>query len=200
MSNTDHYGFIREEGSNDKQNEKFMASYGKVLKERKEKWDSLMKYELKEGSKLKRFVRKGIPEVYRKDVWMQLSGASKKRKSNPDHFTTMLKKELSEKIDEQIRNDLPRTFPDNIYFNKSSDPCYQNQLYNILRAYANSNPKVAYCQGLNYIAGLLYVVTKDEDSSFWLLKELCERIIPEYHTTSMPGTMHAKIPNVHKPP
>ena len=187
MSKTDKYGFVIKDS--DKQNDDFMASYVKVLQERKGKWDNLMKSELKDGSKLKRFVRKGIPDVYRKDVWMHLSGGEKKRKSDPEHFSTMLKKDLSDKIDEQIRNDLPRTFPDNIYFNKSSDPCYQDQLYNILRAYANSNAKVGYCQGLNYIAGLLYIVTKDEESSFWLLKDLCERIIPDYHTTSMPGTI-----------
>ena len=88
-----------------------------------------------------------------------------------------------------IRTDLPRTFPNNVHFDSTAPCCYQAPLYNILRAFANSNPAIGYCQGLNYIAGLLYLTTRDEDSSFWLLKVLCERILPDYYTQSMPGLL-----------
>ena len=86
-----------------------------------------------------------------------------------------------------IRTDLPRTFPNNVHFDSTAPGCYQAPLYNILRAFANNNPAIGYCQGLNYIAGLLYLVTKDEDASFWLLKVICETILPGYYTESMPG-------------
>lgn len=43
------------------------------------------------------------------------------------------------------------------------------------------------CQGLNYIAGLLLIVTKDEQTSFWLLKYLVENVASEYHTKTMYG-------------
>lgn len=43
------------------------------------------------------------------------------------------------------------------------------------------------CQGLNYIAGLLLIVTKDETASFWLLKHLVENVASEYHTQTMFG-------------
>ena len=43
---------VIKEGISDKQNDDFMASYVKVLQERRVKWDSLMKSELKDGSKL----------------------------------------------------------------------------------------------------------------------------------------------------
>lgn len=49
---------------------------------------------------------------------------------------------------ETIKIDLPRTYPDNIYFETM-----QGQLFNILAAYSVHNPEVGYCQGLNYIAG-----------------------------------------------
>lgn len=49
---------------------------------------------------------------------------------------------------ESIKIDLPRTFPDNIFFNN-----IKLQLFNVLIAYAHHNKDVGYCQGLNYIAG-----------------------------------------------
>lgn len=51
---------------------------------------------------------------------------------------------------ESIKIDLPRTFPDNIYF---EDHNTRFQLFNVLVAYAHHNKDVGYCQGLNYIAG-----------------------------------------------
>lgn len=47
-----------------------------------------------------------------------------------------------------IRIDLPRTFPENIFFENIRTP-----LFNVLVAYANHNKEIGYCQGLNYIAG-----------------------------------------------
>lgn len=49
---------------------------------------------------------------------------------------------------ESIRIDLPRTFPDNVFFENIRTP-----LFNVLVAYANHNKEIGYCQGLNYIAG-----------------------------------------------
>lgn len=55
-------------------------------------------------------------------------------------------------VSEIIRTDLPRTFPDNIFFNNTK--AYQLQLYNILLAFAHQNKDVGYCQvsiNLNYL-------------------------------------------------
>ena len=112
------------------------------------------------------------------------------RREEPDLYLTMLDMKITNPVvEDQINTDLPRTFPNNIYFDSSSSSSYQGPLYNILRAFANNNPAIGYCQGLNYIAGLLYLTTRDEDSSFWLLKVLCERILPDYYTQSMPGLL-----------
>ena len=106
-------------------------------------------------------------------------------------YSSMLAMDITNSmVEDQIKTDLPRTFPNNIHFDSSrGQGSYQRQLFNILKAFANSNPKVGYCQGLNYIAGLLYLVTKDEEASFWLLKVLCEKILPDYYTPSMPGLL-----------
>lgn len=42
--------------------------------------------------------------------------------------------------------DMNRTFPDNIKFRKSADPCLQKTLYNVLLAYGHHNQGVGYCQ------------------------------------------------------
>ena len=121
---------------------------------------------------------------------MEVSGAAARRMEEPDLYITMLDMKItSSVVEDQINTDLPRTFPNNMYFDKTSSTCYQRPLYNILRAFANNNPNIGYCQGLNYIAGLLFLVTKDEDTTFWLLKALCEKILPDYYTQSMPGLL-----------
>lgn len=42
--------------------------------------------------------------------------------------------------------DMNRTFPDNVKFRKSADPCLQTTLYNVLLAYGRHNQGVGYCQ------------------------------------------------------
>lgn len=110
-----------------------------------------------------------------------------------------------------IKIDLPRTFPDNIFFEG-----IKYKLLNILMAYAQHNKEIGYCQGLNYIAGetrslpigriqfaffhdaiieiafefflgLILIVTKNEEWTFWLLKVLIENTIQSYHTKTMTG-------------
>lgn len=42
-------------------------------------------------------------------------------------------------------------------------------------------------QGLNYVAGLLLIATKDEEQSFWLLTVLIRNILPSYYSQDMQG-------------
>ena len=37
---------------------------------------------------------------------------------------------------------------------------------------------IIYWKGLNYIAGMLLLITKDEKRSFWLLAEILDRLVP----------------------
>lgn len=43
-------------------------------------------------------------------------------------------------------SDIPRTFPDNIYFKNSSPDSKQEALKRVLLAFAHQNPKIGYCQ------------------------------------------------------
>ncbi len=54
---------------------------------------------------------------------------------------------------------------------KSVDP---NILTNILKTYAFFNPEIEYCQGMNFVAGFLYIFFRDEEKAFKALSEIIE--------------------------
>ncbi|KAH8295298.1 hypothetical protein KR018_009692, partial [Drosophila ironensis] len=183
-SDVDEYGFKRGEHFDYKNYSKFMDGYLKTLTRRRMKWEAILQQnpDLSQvDAKLKRYIRKGIPGPYRPDVWMKISGAAAAQRRSPDLYRSLLSGEpFNKEISDSISIDLPRTFPDNIHFDTK-----KQRLYNILIAYAHHNRDVGYCQGLNYIAGLLLIVTEDEEKSFWLLKHIVENIVPQYHSHNM---------------
>uniref|UniRef100_A0A182IQ87 Growth hormone-regulated TBC protein 1 n=1 Tax=Anopheles atroparvus TaxID=41427 RepID=A0A182IQ87_ANOAO len=182
FSDVDEYGFKREPDFDYQSYENIMSSYFSVLTNRSMRWQKFLKGTdmLKDQGKLKRFIRKGVPGPLREEVWMKSSGAFQMQQKEPALYQKLLTYEYDQDISDQIKLDLPRTFPDNIHFEQ-----YQLSLYNVLIAFAHHNRTVGYCQGLNYIAGLLLIVTKNEESTFWLLKVLIENIVPLYHTKTM---------------
>ena len=131
---------------------------------------------------LKRFIRKGVPMKLRKEVWFKTSGAWAAHNAEPNLYADLLRMNHDDEIAESIRIDLPRTFPNNIFFGT-----IQQNLFNVLIAYSNYDRRIGYCQGLNYIAGLLLLVSKDEEVTFWLLKHLIQEVTPDYHIKSMSG-------------
>lgn len=165
-----------------------MSKYFVTLARRSKRWAKLNEKErLEKSSTLKRFVRKGIPISERTVVWMAISGAQNVKDTSKLSYHEMkncIKKSL---ITDSINIDLPRTFPENIYFNDNH--VLPKQLYNILATFAQQNAEVGYCQGLNYIAGLILLATKNEEESFWLLKNLIENLLPNYYVRNMEGLL-----------
>jgi len=51
----------------------------------------------------------------------------------------------------------------------------QQVLKSVLKTYAYYNPEIEYCQGMNFIAGLLLMVFKDETTAFKALQELVDK-------------------------
>lgn len=71
--------------------------------------------------------------------------------------------------------DLPRTFATHPWLRSEEG---QAALRRVLTAFSVHNPGVGYCQGLNFLAALLLTATgKDEETAFWLLAALVERIL-----------------------
>ncbi|XP_034950902.1 growth hormone-regulated TBC protein 1 [Chelonus insularis] len=189
FSNVDEYGFERPSNFDYETYEEFMSEYLKVLAKRAKKWAELIGEgkSLDRSITIKRYVRKGIPGDHRGMVWLAVSGGEDLKNADPNLYQRLLHGPHNEQVAEIIKTDLPRTFPDNIFFNNTVN--HQHQLYNILLAFAHQNEAVGYCQGLNYIAGLLLLVTKNEETAFWLLKILIEKILPDYYTPTMDGLL-----------
>jgi len=62
----------------------------------------------------------------------------------------------------------------------------ENSLFNVLFVYSQYNKRLGYTQGLNFIVDLLLEVTRDEFTSFMILKELLK--IDKWATLYTEGT------------
>ncbi|KAK6485718.1 growth hormone-regulated TBC protein 1-like [Huso huso] len=150
-----------------------------ILTRRSIKWSKLLKGNNKViKKKYKRYVRKGIPNVHRSLIWMAASGAQAQLEQNPGYYRKLLEGERDPRLEDTIKTDMHRTFPDNVHFRKNAEPCLQHTLFNVLLAYGHHNTNVGYCQGMNFIVGYLILIKKDEEKSFWLLDALLGRILP----------------------
>mmetsp|Transcript_23386 Transcript_23386/g.51328 ORF Transcript_23386/g.51328 Transcript_23386/m.51328 type:complete len:402 (-) Transcript_23386:579-1784(-) len=130
--------------------------------------------------KLKEMVRKGIPPTCRTWVWMQKSGAAKKKAALANNYYQIMVT-AGEKSNclEDIKQDAKHTFPSHPWL-QSEDG--QAALIRVLSAYSVHNDKVGYCRAMNVIVGLLLVaMNRNEENAFWLLAALVE-------DTLYPGT------------
>ncbi|KAK3400314.1 hypothetical protein B0T20DRAFT_350721 [Sordaria brevicollis] len=144
--------------------------------------------------------------------------------------------EVKPLICEDIEKDLHRTFPDNIRFkppqSQSTTPGGDSQaagghipgvtqpadprqepdiisaLRRVLHAFALYNPRIGYCQSLNFLAGLLLLFVETEEQAFWLLNVITRVYLPGTHEMSLEGskvdlgvlmgTLKDSLPNVWK--
>ena len=138
-------------------------------KEREQKWIRMMnkpggfgylrKYR---EAKLKRRVKKGIPDTLRSKAWYGLCDIDNTiKKKIPDLDKLDIKSLPSRTVDE-IERDIDRTFPRHELFSVKNGQG-QMSLRKILLRYAAVDPEVGYCQGMGFIAGLLlYYLPEDE--------------------------------------
>ena len=68
--------------------------------------------------------------------------------------------EENKQVSHKIIKDLNRTFPGNQEFKLPVDSGV-NRLYNILKAYSAYDPETGYCQGMNFISGVLLQMMPD---------------------------------------
>ena len=81
-------------------------------------------------------------------MWVTISGAGEAQKKQPSHYQDLLNGKLNQEIVDSIKTDVPRTFPDNIYFRDYNEGKLSN-LHNVLVAYAHHNTSIGYCQVIN---------------------------------------------------
>ena len=124
------------------------------------------------SAKLKRRCRKGIPVVHRGHAWFLLSGARDEMQRSPQVYHDYSRVQpCPESYENQIQLDIGRTITDHRVFRDPSGEG-QRKLFRVLRAYAVYNHKVAYCQGMSYVAGMfLCQQGVTEEQAFWMLRQ-----------------------------
>lgn len=111
--------------------------------------------------RLRRRVRRGIPQQYRWQVWKAcVHLQDHKHILALDYASLSTRKNAWTSL---IEIDIARTFPELKFFNQE----HQLQLWNVLNAYASYNADLGYCQGMNFVAGLLLIISDfNEEESF----------------------------------
>eukprot|EP00210_Caulerpa_lentillifera_P008180 g7812.t1 len=144
-----------------------------------------MRFELErklppDKTQLKLMIRKGVPTALRPWIWMKTSGADEKMKKlgGIKYYRRMLEQAReSSPVAKQIELDVPRTFPGHLWLETYEG---QRLVENILLAYSMHNPRVGYCQSMNYIAALLLLIMgRREDRTFFMMVTLIEDILYE---------------------
>lgn len=208
LSHFDRYGF-KKQSTYITENEynSWWSEYSQYCIRRKRKWQDLLE---KSGlstnndspdrfppksEKLKRYVRKGIPAEWRGNAWWYFARGQEKLNKNKGLYDKILNN-LNSSQNGQLRDsdvierDLNRTFPDNIHFQRKSDdteePLMIQSLRRVLIAFSIYNPKIGYCQSMNFLVGLLLLFL-DEEKAFWMLVIITSRYLPGVHNVNLEG-------------
>eukprot|EP00892_Ulva_mutabilis_P009900 jgi/Ulvmu1/7282/UM035_0070.1 len=91
---------------------------------------------------------------------------------------------VPEDIIDQIEKDIYRTLPKAPGVGDTG----VDALRRILMAYARQNPGVGYCQGMNFLVGML-LQHLPEEQTFWGLSHIVESILADYFVESMAGVV-----------
>ncbi|CAG8447382.1 3325_t:CDS:2 [Dentiscutata heterogama] len=147
------------------------ASYSHILQRRKLKWDAVLNENggliPSKCSKMKRYVRKGIPPSLRGRAWFHYSGAEANMKSHSDLYRQLVLKTQDPGLENEYFEVIER---DNV-------PIIQS-LRRVLTAFALHSPHIGYCQSLNYIVGIL-LLFMEEEKAFWMLVTIIHDYLPE---------------------
>ncbi|KPA81760.1 putative rab-like GTPase activating protein [Leptomonas pyrrhocoris] len=126
-------------------------------------------------AELKRLCRRGIPQPRRLVVWQRLLRSWGWKQRYLGLYARLRSQEMASKeLAGVIERDLDRTFPTHRLFADGVNGRGQQMLRNILRAYANHNPKVGYCQGMGFLAATLILQIEEEEDAFWAFVGLME--------------------------
>eukprot|EP01125_Pyxidicula_operculata_P019926 TRINITY_DN725_c0_g1_i1.p1 TRINITY_DN725_c0_g1~~TRINITY_DN725_c0_g1_i1.p1 ORF type:complete len:643 (-),score=183.89 TRINITY_DN725_c0_g1_i1:231-2159(-) len=129
----------------------------------------------------------GIPPDLRGSLWPRMTNAYSKYKSNINLYTSILKAHPDDTTNpntKQIIKDLPRTFPNNVWFNTDE---VQQSLKKVLIAFTWHHPTLGYCQAMNFLAAM-FMFFLQEELSFWMLCTVIEDILPSnYYAVDLMG-------------
>lgn len=145
------------------------------------KWESKIfpRFDVLTQDEKKHCCRRGVPQEFRKDVWLKLlevhDVSSRGPKSNSQRKQMTTFKELAakpftaeqeEKYGSIIEKDLPRTFSTNLLFDSSVTSMGQEYIRRVLRAYCHRDKEVGYCQGMASIAATLVIIMENDYDAY----------------------------------
>ncbi|KAI8992169.1 rab-GTPase-TBC domain-containing protein [Mycotypha africana] len=196
----DEYGFIiatdqqartisRHSSTNSSKQKKSKHANNKSMKDYREtelKWLSIVSKldagTVKRDAKLKKLVRQGIPASVRPRVWQFLAGSIHSNNNNSQWIKQLLSRPRIP-IYDVIERDIARCYPDHVQFMDESGQG-QKDLSHLLKAYAQYNPELEYCQGMGRLAGLMLMHMSLEDA-FSLFVATIDRYMNGYFTPTL---------------
>jgi hypothetical protein len=136
-----------------------------------QKWHEILimglpAYMQEHPNRFHRRVRRGVPPELRWEIWKAAVEFSEQDVPHNYEEASCTEGQWSA----LISLDIGRTFADLPEF----DTGRQEALSRILNAYANLTPSVGYCQGMNYVAGLLLMVSDNEREAFGMFAHLLD--------------------------
>ncbi|KAJ2082101.1 hypothetical protein H4R24_001842 [Coemansia sp. RSA 988] len=138
---------------------------------------------LRRSRKVKRLIQGGVPPPVRARLYYVLSGAPKIEQAG--EYARLVGQEALPAYDE-IERDVARCYPDHTLF-ADADSQGQRQLRRILRAYAQYNRDIGYCQGMGRLVGLFLITGLSEEQAFWVLVATIANFIPRFYERDMGG-------------
>jgi hypothetical protein len=130
------------------------------------------------------YVRVGVPDRFRADLWMFWSGGWYVR-PDLEYYRGIVEMPGSELVEAEIERDVRRSLPEHKAY---QSPVGVDALRRVLAAYSKRNPALGYAQALNIIVSVLLLYVKEEDA-FWLLCVIVERLLPDHYTRLMVGSV-----------
>ncbi|XBW34495.1 hypothetical protein QEN19_000040 [Hanseniaspora menglaensis] len=133
-----------------------------------------------------KLVRVGICDIFRGEVWENLSGAMYQKFQQPGIYKEILESNMSKHSQavEDIEKDVKRSLPE--YSGFLENAAGIDSLRNVLVAYSWKNPEVGYCQAMNIVAAELLIYMGEEET-FWCISQLCENYLKGYYSKNMEG-------------
>ncbi|KAJ2716432.1 hypothetical protein H4S00_004543, partial [Coemansia sp. D1744] len=151
------------------------------------KWQTMLQSfdaaTLRGSHKVKKLVQAGVPHGARAQFYYVLSGAAKIEQTG--EYARLAGQEPLP-IYDVIERDVARCYPDHVMF-ADADGAGQRQLRRILRAYAQYNTDIGYCQGMGRLVGLFLISGLGEERAFWVLAATIRNFIPRYYESDLAG-------------
>lgn len=140
------------------------------------------------GKDLNQMMHLGVPDNRRGYVWSLASAASNDAQlRSPKYYKSKCRASLLlKKQSLDIKKDLARTLPWHPHVQQNPLE-FSEALKNVLSVFVLTHPKVGYCQGMNFIAGLMLLYASEE-RAYHLLSCVCTRLAPDYHNEYMVGS------------